>query len=395
MALYDCVVVGAGIMGSCTAYHLAKEGKKTLLLEQFFLPHSRGGSSGQSRIIRKAYSKHYYGDMVAGSYEMWKEFEKESGEKLQYDTGFLVIGLDGTSSPSGEELKNMRATLQRFNIPHDELSNDQIKERYPTLNYPSSYRAVLDKAAGVLVAEKCVNVVQNLAKRFGCEIRDGTKVTEVIPGDDVTTVQTSNGNFKAKSVVLAAGAWTEKIINTLGIVLPVVPQRATVMYWKSKDPQQHLAKDGYPSISCRIEDGRGFFYLIPSLEYPGYCKASFHDYRRNSPDYCDPDSRNLASDAAFINDVATYIRRYMPGLEDKPSITEYCMYTESPDRDYVLDAHPKHKNIFIATGFSGHGFKLGPAVGKVLAEMATGCQPSYDISHFKIGRFLNKAKARL
>lgn len=387
MTPYDCVVVGAGIIGSSTAYHLAKQGKRILLLEQFFLPTTRGSSGGQSRIIRKSYNQLHYGQMLVDAYDIWRTIEKESGEELYVKTGLLNVG-----RPDAQDVVEKRASLDLVKEPHEVLSSRQLKSRYPTLTYPDDFIGTLEYGGGILKAGKCVAVIQSLVKKYGGEIRDGTKMTDILQERDHIIVSTTAGNFQARKIIITAGPWAGKILEALGLHLPITPMSIPVFYWRSKDPQQHKVKNDFPVIVHRSSEG--IAYLIPSLEYPGMCKVAIH---QNTPKYCDPDSRNAVSDQheQYREVVVNYIRKYLPGLEDTPSIVEYCMYTKSEDVDFILDSHPQNKNILIATGFTGHGFKLAPSVGKLMAEMAIGSKPSYDATPFRISRFLTKSKAKL
>ncbi|XP_064618933.1 peroxisomal sarcosine oxidase-like [Lineus longissimus] len=379
MALYDCIVVGAGVIGSSTAYHLAKQGKRTLLLEQFFLPTTRGSSGGQSRIIRKSYNQPHYKQMLVDAYDMWKTIEDESGEELYVESGLLNLG-----RPDAQDVVEKRASLDLVKEPHEVLSNDQLKQRYPTLTYPDDFIGTLEYSGGILKGGKCVAVIQNLVKKYGGEIRDGTKMTELLQEKDTIKVSTTAGDFHARKIIITAGPWAGKVSEALGLDLPITPMSIPVYYWKSKDPEQHTVKNGFPVIVHRSSEG--IAYLVPSLEYPGLCKVAIN---QNIPKYCDPDSRNSVSDQhdQYREVVVNYIRKYLPGLEDTPSIIEYCMYTKSKDVDFILDSHPQNKNILIATGFTGHGFKIAPSVGKLMAEMATDSKPSYDTTPFRISRF--------
>ncbi|XP_065937101.1 peroxisomal sarcosine oxidase [Magallana gigas] len=381
MDIYDVIVVGAGIEGSSTAYQLAKQGKKTLLLEQFPLPHSRGSSHGQTRITRKAYGElEYYTVMMKEAFPLWETLERESGRKIFRETGMLTMGAPGDTFTMG----TIRC-LQRHGIPHQVMDYQGVKQAYPMIEFPRDYTFVVDKSGGILRADKALISYQETFRRFGGELRDGEKVLDIIPGD-IVGVRTSSHQYRAHSVVLTVGAWATKLLPKLQLTLPLKVLRINVLYWRERVPGGYGA-DRFPVFLQENAVDNYAVYGLPSEEYPGLVKICLHW----GPEV-DPDSRDKADDSWVIDKMKRYIARHFPELEAEPAIAETCMYTWSEDEDLILDHHPSWRNITIGAGFSGHGFKLAPVVGKVLAEMATNKAPSYDMTPFKIQRFRPNAK---
>lgn len=382
MTLYDVIVVGAGIEGSATAYYLAKQGKTTLLLEQFPLPHSRGSSHGQSRITRKAYGKDdFYTNMMKDSYRLVDQLEQECGEKLFKNCGCLIIG------PKGKNpfLIDTKAALVRHNVSHETFGVETAKKIYPGLSYPSNYEFLLDKSGGLLMADKMLKAFQNQFVRYGGLIRDGEPMIEVHPGD-IVTVKTSTGTHQGRSVVLALGPWASKFLPKLGLSLPLRPIRVNACYWKVKQVGQFSSSSFPCFIDCRFGQADGHdIYGLPSEEYPGLVKVALHE----GVDI-DPDERDKGDNSWIIKTVADYVDTYIPGLESTPSVIETCIYTNTPDSNFILDAHPAWKNIIIGAGFSGHGFKLSPVVGQILGQLALGKTPTNDMKPFRINRFLKQ-----
>ncbi|XP_048736822.2 peroxisomal sarcosine oxidase-like [Ostrea edulis] len=373
MAVYDVVVVGAGIEGSATAYNLAKNGQKTLLVEQFPLPHSRGSSHGQSRITRVAYgTDDHYAIMMKEGGNLWRELERESGTPLFLNCGCLAVG-----KPDHPFINGTISSLSRHGIKHDVLQCGDLMDRYPMLSMPSDHIGVLDHSGGVLWADKALQSFQKMYVQRGGELRDGEEVTDILPGL-VITIMTSKSQYKAKNLVLTVGPWATKLLPRLGIHIPLETVLIPVYYWKEKQKGE-FSSDHFPTF---IHNEDTHVYALPSLEYPGHVKVCHHD----GP-IADPDSRDKADTQAIMKLMQQYVTRYMPSLETTPSITETCIYTKTPDRQFVLDRHPTHKNIIIGAGFSGHGFKLSPVVGKVLCELVMDKTPSYDLSPCRIGRF--------
>ncbi|KAL9981731.1 hypothetical protein ACROYT_G010474 [Oculina patagonica] len=393
---YDVCVIGAGVVGSSTARYLASRGQKTLLLEQFPLPHWRGSSHGQTRIIRGSYPEPYYSKMVVEALEMWKQIEA----KAQQEILITNVGMLSVEDGPEKELKEIKKSLNAAGEIYEVLSSQKLKQRFPELSYPPSYTGVLERSAGILKADKCLRVLQQQFIEFGGTLKDGESVTEIHPGS-LVRIKTTKNLFTARKVIFTAGAWTNKLLKPLGLTLPLQAIKAPVLYWKTKQPGMYSLKNGFPTFyDCTASDGR-LLYAIPSFEYPdmvklgptGACKLP--EIRRE----IDPDLRDSHRDLLDIHIQRTgeYLQEHFPHIDHgEPAIVEDCMYTLTPDEGFVLDKHPRFPNIIIGAGFSAHGFKLGPVSGKILAQLAMNETPSYDMSPFRIARFkLNQHKSSL
>ncbi|XP_044210838.1 peroxisomal sarcosine oxidase [Thunnus albacares] len=382
---YDCIVIGAGVQGSFTAYQLAKKNKKTLLLEQFILPHTRGSSHGQTRIIRKAYEQDFYTHMMGECYELWAQLERESGVKLYRQTGLLVMGPENS-----ENYQLFKNTLQRNKVPIVVLSHDNFSQHIPHVNLAEGDGALVDMTAGVLYADRALKTVQAQFEKLGGVIRDKEKVTDIKPGP-VVMVSTSAGVYRAKSVVITAGPWANRLLAHTGLQLPLEVVKINVCYWKEKVPESYNVKRRFPCfLLTEGEESNEHIYGLPSNEYPGLVKICYHMGSET-----DPDQRDKQTDRSDIDILQRYVARCLPALDPEPAVVESCMYTLTPDRHFVLDCHPTHSNIVIGAGFSGHGFKFGPIIGKLLCELTLGEVPSYDLSPFRIKRFQANTKSAL
>ncbi|RUS86889.1 hypothetical protein EGW08_005368 [Elysia chlorotica] len=347
-ALYDVIVVGAGIEGSASAYNLAKDGKKVLLLEQFSLPHTRGSSHGQSRITRYAYAMDFYVRMMVDAFPMWATLQEEAGEEFFLNCG--VLDLRGNL----ESARKVTSALATYDIPHELLTAREIRRRFPVMTVGDTDLAVYDPSGGILRADKALASFQKVFKQLGGTIHDNEAVLTVKPGSPAKVV-TSRSVYAASSVVIAAGPWAGHFTSALGLRLPLKVK-------KKKRSFQLL-----------------FLFWVAN-----------HNGAPSDPDHRD----RLSSDDAWIEEhVTSTVKSTFPGLEPKPAITEVCMYTVSEDHDHpIIDRHPKYDNIIIAAGFSGHGFKLAPAVGKLVMELVTGKALTYNAKPFSIGRFDPQAK---
>ncbi|XP_026219844.1 peroxisomal sarcosine oxidase [Anabas testudineus] len=382
---YDCIVIGAGVQGSFTAYQLTKNNKKTLLLEQFALPHTRGSSHGQTRIIRKAYKQDFYTHMMEESYELWAQLERETGIQLYRQTGLLLMG--PKNSQNYQDLKN---SLQRNKVPMVLLTRDNFSQHIPNMKLIEGHEALVDITAGVLYADRALRSVQGQFQKLGGVIRDKEMVTNISPGP-VVTVSTNAGVYRAKSVVITAGPWANKLLTNTGLQLPLQVVKINVCYWKEKVPGLYSMQQRFPCfILTEGEESSEDIYGLPSNEYPGLVKICYHMGSET-----DPDQRDKQTDKSDIDILQHCIRHCLPGLIPEPAVVESCMYTLTPDRHFVLDCHPTYSNIVIGAGFSGHGFKFGPVIGKLLSELTVGQVPTYDLSPFRITRFNTKTKSAL
>ncbi|MBN3281483.1 SOX oxidase, partial [Polyodon spathula] len=382
---FDCIVLGAGIQGSYTAYHLAKNKKKTLLVEQFVLPHSRGSSHGQTRIIRKAYEQDYYTRMMSECYQLWAQLEKEANVQIYRNTGMLVLGKEDCSV-----FQSLRGTLLRNNVPMEVLSPEQFASRFPSVHLPPGESAMIDKTAGVLYADRALKAVQDLFRRLGGVIRDGEKVVDFTPGSPIT-MTTNSGVYRTKSLVITAGPWAKSLLARTGLQLPLQVLRINVCYWKEKIPGTYGIGKHFPCfIGVKQHGAKHDIYGLPSNEYPGLMKICYH-----SGSETEPDERDRQTSREDIAVLSNFVSKSFPGLDPTPAVVEQCLYTVTPDSDFILDQHPRHRNIIIGAGFSGHGFKLAPAVGKILCELALGKTPSFDLSPFRIKRFQPHLKSAL
>ncbi|CAD7667601.1 unnamed protein product [Nyctereutes procyonoides] len=386
--LCDAIVIGAGIQGCFTAYHLAKHRKKVILLEQFFLPHSRGSSHGQSRIIRRAYLEDFYTQMMDECYQIWAQLEHEAETQLHRQTGLLMLGMKENS-----ELKTIQATLSRHRVEHQYLSAEELKQRFPNVQLARGEVGLLEKSGGVLYADRALRALQDAIRRLGGQVHDGEKVMEIKPGLPVMVKSTSR-SYQAKSLIITVGPWTNRLLRPLGIELPLQTLRVNVCYWPEKVPGSYGVSQAFPCfLGLDLSLTPHHIYGLPSGEYPGLMKVCYHHGNNADPE--ERDCPEAFSDIQDIQILSRFIRDHLPDLEPKPAILEHCLYTNTPDGHCILDRHPKYDNIVIGAGFSGHGFKLAPVVGKILCELSMKVTPSYDLTPFRMSRFPGLGKAHL
>jgi sarcosine oxidase/L-pipecolate oxidase len=377
---FDYIVVGAGIEGSAAAYYLAKNGHKTMLLEQFQLQHNKGSSHGNSRITRKAYNEDIYTQMMLEAYGLWDQLAKEAGEKLFENCGALFMA----PKKFGMVEKYTNA-MDKYSLKYTVLDGKQIREKFSFFDkIPDHFTALYDPDAGLLLADMCLFSFHSQFAKNGGVIRDNEKVHDIFQYSSGVTVKTIKKTYQCKSVILCLGAWSGQFLKEkLNCTLPLQPKAITVCYWQETKPGLHSAVNGTPAVVLFDDDGEGFFSL-PSLEYRGLVKLCY-DFGPQ----IDPDRRNANEGIKESVDKArSCLKRFYTGLTDEPMIVHQCLYTYTPDHHLILDRHPTYKNVIIGAGFSGHGFKLAPVVGKILGSLALGRDNhGYNLNELCIERF--------
>ncbi len=373
--IYDAIVIGAGGMGSATAYHLAKSGADVLVLEQFQRGHTRGSSHGATRIIRFFYDKPFYTELMKTAYAEWRDLESVSGKPLLFITGSVGIGAKG--NPYG---RAARQSLDAAGVESEWWDATQLAERFPQFRSTEGMEILWQKDTGFLRAAECVSTHLQLAEKHGATVREESPVTDIDWQADVPTVHTENDLFQGRKVVITAGAWTGKLLAELNLPLTVTKQQ--VCYYQPTDSKR-FEPDRFPVFTESTPDGE-FIYGIPvfgSFKTGGGLKIARHGRGQ----IISPDTRERTPDTDYIAHIDTYVQERLPEL-GKAVHVEVCLYTETPDEDFIIDAHPHCSDVLIAAGFSGHGFKFCALVGRILSELVQNGETGFDIHPFRIDR---------
>lgn len=384
--VFDVIVIGAGVMGSSTAYQTAKRGLKTLLLEQFDFLHHRGSSHGESRTIRATYPEDYYSRMVIESSRLWEESEAEIGYKVYFKTTQFDMGPSDNKS-----LQAVVSSCRKNSIPFRVLDGDEVLKDYSGLfQLPEGWIGVATQDGGVLKPTKAVAMFQALALGHGAELKDGTEVVNIEKDKEkgeIVVFARDDGQFRGRKCVITVGSWTKTLIEKVrGLSIPIQPLETSVIYWKINPGHEHkfTIENGFPTFASY---GDPYIYGTPALEFPGLIKIPVHGGRA-----CEPNERTWASTPETVNALRDWIKGLFGDAVDwdKPVLTQSCMYSMTPDEDFVIDflGGEFGEDAVVAGGFSGHGFKMAPVIGRIVAEMvATGGADGVDLTYFKIARF--------
>ncbi|MFY0543857.1 N-methyl-L-tryptophan oxidase [Brevibacillus sp. H7] len=373
---YEVIVVGAGSMGMAAGAYLAKQGRKTLLLDAFDPPHTFGSHHGDTRIIRHAYGEgKQYVPLALRAQQLWNELEEESGLSLFSRTGVLCAGKTG--SPFIQEVKD---SAEEFALPLEVLQAEEIRYRWPGITVPDEVTGCYEPVSGVLFSEDCIRAYRNMALALGATIVTHTRVERIEILSDGVIVETKEGRYAADSLVVSVGAWANKLLSSVGLPLPLQPTRKTIA-WFDADESLY-GPNAFPAFLFHLEHEQ--YYGFPNFNGTGV-KVGRHD--TGHP--VDPDAMNREFGAypEDEGDVRSFLKRYMPQAAGTLKQGRVCLYTLTPDEHFIIDRHPLHSHVVIAAGFSGHGFKFASAVGEIASEWITTGKTSYDLSMFSLKRF--------
>lgn len=376
---WDVVVVGLGAHGSAAAASLARRGLKVIGFDAHTPPHTVGSSHGETRIIREVYAEHPdYVPLIQQSYGIWRRLEEESEPqvKLMHKTGGISIG-----RPQARSIIGIQRSAEIHGLKLEMLKPGEIRERWPQLNPRDEMIGAYDDRAGVLFPELCVQAQLDDATRHGAELRYGESVTRWHPDGDGVRVYTAAGEFGAAKIVFAAGAWNRNFVSKLNLPLRIERQ---VLFWFEPSSSHGLfGPANFPNASWEWSPGKA---LYCQADFGRGVKTAFHHDGEMLQDVAELDREVRPSDEQNLRDAIADI---MPQLGGNVRRSIVCMYTDTPDMHFLIDRHPGHPNVVISSACSGHGFKFSPAVGEVIADLATDVAPPYDISLFGIDRLLN------
>jgi sarcosine oxidase len=372
---YDVIVIGLGAMGSAACYHLAKRGARVLGLEKFDIPHSQGSSHGFSRAIRSTYYEDPdYVPLVTRAFAMWQELEAETGQKLMHVTGALYMGPLG-----GEVVGGSLLSARKYNLPHELMDRATLGQRYPQFRVPDDFVGLLEQNAGFIHPEKAVAAHALQAMRSGAELHGREAVTGWTAEAGGVSVTTDRGTYHGAQLLFCGGAWTDKLVRDLGVPL-VVTRQVLAWFWPKNPDLFQLGR--IPVWALDRLDGTTHYGFPMMADNPGF-KLAHHNRGLTS----DPDTVERSPLPGDEEDCRRALRENIPEAEGPLLALRVCMYTNTPDLNFIVDRHPHHERVTLACGFSGHGFKFATVMGEVLADLTTAGQTAHPIGFLGLARF--------
>jgi len=343
----DVIVVGAGVMGSATAWWLARAGLDVVLVDQFGPGHEGGSSHGSTRIFRLAYPESSYVEVARRALLLWRELEAETGSELLVTTGGIDYGEPSSVQPIVD-------ALARTNVPHELVGPADAALRWPGFAFDGPVLHHPD--AGRIAADTTLRVFHEGAGSFGAELRFTEPVRELVAKDENEVLVTSDlGQYRATAAVVTAGAWVGGLVGGLVDLPPLQVTREQVFHFPSR-----IGHGTWPSF---IHHGPTYMY---GLQAPGHEGVKVAEHQTGASTTAD--SRSFEIDEAGRARVIRHVATMLPGLDPVPTSATTCLYTNGPKTAFFVE---RQGPIVVASACSGHGFKFAPLIGRRLAELAT------------------------
>ena len=374
---FEAAVIGLGAMGSAVALSLARRKASVIGFDRFKPPHSFGSHGGSTRVFRTAYPEcPDYVPLAHHAGTLWERLEEEISTRLLTRCGLLTM-----DKVDSGPIKGIRYCAEHYELPVENLTAGEIRKRYPAFHPPDEYVGSLETSAGWLDVDTSVEQMHRLARHSGAELMTDSEVTAWQSDGRSAVVRTTAGEYTARKVIITGGAWAAKILRDLDLPLKVI--RKTFAWFDPLIPDQ-FAEGAIPIFGFPPR----MFYGFPNIGGHGV-KVAEHlgGDEVVDPDMvpaaCDRDKRPLVETAAKS---LPGLAGLPPGDESRIMRVSNCLYTMTPDENFVLDRHPEHENVFFAAGFSGHGFKFAPLIGEIMADLALAGQTAHAIDFLRLDR---------
>ncbi|WP_019586006.1 N-methyl-L-tryptophan oxidase [Deinococcus apachensis] len=380
--VYDCIVLGAGGAGTSAAYHLARRGRRVLLLDQFAVPHDRGSSHGHSRIFRLAYDHPDYVHLAQHALDRWRELEEVSGQTLLTLTGGLDLGPGALPG-----LRAVEESLRGAGAQVETLDAGALMRRFPQWRVPGDWAAVYSPDAGIVNPTQTVELLAALARSEGATVLEHTPALDLDLGDPrAPVVRTPRGTFACRRLIVAAGAWLPHLVPELTPTLRVTLE--TTAFFRVRDLAAFLP-GRFPVFIQHARVGEAEVYGFPAFGLPGVKIAEHLQGPATTAE-----TRSFEVDGATLARLGAYLERHLPGAAGPVMQARTCLYTTTPTQDFLLDTHDAvvpggSPSVLLASPCSGHGFKFVPALGELMADWADGVTHPLHFGRFRAGRARN------
>jgi glycine/D-amino acid oxidase-like deaminating enzyme len=383
---YDVIVVGGGAMGLSTAYHLAKNKTKTLVLERFRFLNEFGSSAGVSRQFRIPYPEPYMVQMVLDSVPWWQELQGKTDKQLLDKVGTLWFGDPEVKSTEGN-IKVAEASLKEKNVPFTTHKAKEIEKQYNFRDLPANYVGLFQPdGASIDLKATLETLLKSGQDSSYVDLMEDSQVKGIRQKGKLFEVTTAHGTYTSEKLVLTPGPYIDEVARLLNFGTEVIYWNMSSCYFKKTDP-----KVKFPTwfvFQNPVGKSGNEFYGFPEVEWdnPGYIRVA--------PDFVMkpltvPEQRTSVPNKQELKYTSDWVKEHMKGLDPKPYFKSTCFVALSKNQnkeliiDFAPDYVPNHKNIVIyATGWAG---KFVPLMGKILSDLTLKGKTKYDISNFKLG----------
>ena len=392
MSRPDVIVVGLGAAGAATLYQLARRGTPALGIDSHSPPHAYGSTHGDTRITREAIGEGMqYTPLVRRSHAIWRELEAETGQDLLTQCGGLVIEAAGGGAAGHHRHDFLSATLacaNHYGIPHERLDAAEVSARFPQFKLDGDESAYYEPGAGFVRPERCVDAQLTLAERLGAEVRRDERVLAIESNDGVVSVRTDRDVYEAPRVVLAVGAWIQDFVDQRELVLFRI-YRQVLTWFELRPGAIDHSPGAMPVFIWGLSDGDAF-YGFPEVDDAHTIKVATEQLDVATT----AESASLDVDASETTSAyGTLFGPRLPALTPHCERAVRCLYTVTPDANFVVDEHPDLPGVMLVSPCSGHGFKHSAGLGEAIAQLVTTGRSDVDLSPFRLGRFAEFRRA--
>jgi sarcosine oxidase len=371
---YDVIVIGVGGMGSAAVYHLARRRAKVLGLEQFDIPHDLGSSHGINRIIRLAYFEDSsYVHLLRRAYELWRELELLAEERLLFITGSIDAGIRDSKVVQGS-----LASCNEHNLQYEYLEAGELGRKYPGYRFPPGMVGIYQPDGGFVLSERCIVAHVGMAQRLGAEVHGREQVLSWEVGGAGISVTTNRGCYLSEKLVITAGPWAATLVPRLAEAELAIPERQ-VLIWTQPLRPEYFRLGAFPVFNIEVPEGR--FYGFPVYGIPGFKIGKYHHLEERVDDLSAMDRNVHQKDEDVLREG---IRQYFPDADGPTMALKTCLFTNSLDKNFVIDLHDDFPSVSLAAGFSGHGFKFCSVVGEIMADLALDGKTRHNIEKFRL-----------
>ncbi len=368
---YDLIIIGSGSVGAAAGYYARKAGLNVLMTDAHMPPHQHGSHHGDTRLMRHAYGEgEKYVPLVLRAQTLWDELAAASGEDIFARSGVVNLGpADSTF------LNTVAQSAAQFSLPIEHLDAAAVMKRWPEITVPQDYQAIFEPDSGVLKSELAVKTLIAMAKDAGCAQLFNCPVTAIKSDASGVTIETSEGSWQGKKLLLTAGTWVKQLYPEL----PIQPVRK-VFSWFQADGR-YSQKNNFPAFTGELPNGDQF-YGFPAVD--DALKIGKHNGGQiiNSPE----ERKAFGAVATDGSEAFSFLRQILPGIGGCLHGAA-CTYDNSPDEDFIIDTLPGQPDVLFIGGLSGHGFKFATVLGEIAAQFAQQQTPEFDLSAFALDRF--------
>lgn len=368
---YDLIIIGSGSTGAAAGYYARQAGLNVLMTDAHQPPHQEGSHHGNTRLIRHAYGEgERYVPLVLRAQTLWDEFAASSGEAVFERTGVINLGPANSTF-----LANAAHSASTFQLETEELDAQAIMARWPEIRVPQDYRGIFEPASGVLRSELAIKTWIRLAREAGCAQLFNCPVTAIHHHADGVSIETADGTYHGKKLLVSAGTWVTRLLPDL----PIQPVRK-IFAWFQADGR-YSSKNNFPAFTGELPNGDQF-YGFPAEDN----ELKIGKHNGGQPIAAPEERTPFGAVATDGSESFNFLRNVLPGIGGCLHGAS-CTYDNTVDEDFIIDTLPGHPDTLLISGLSGHGFKFAPVLGEIATQFARGKTPAFDLTPFSLSRF--------